>query len=1448
MHISKKSRIFAGQSIIYVYCMRKTRIIIMLLTVLFCVGQASAESLPLTLNSESTFTSITQSTSTGAYVKYSGDTVYFGSYSNEGTKTRRWEIAFDGVPDKMIFTPQGTNTWFINEWNGSTWTPTFPNLTLTANQEYTHTLQASTKKVRIEYATVSTNNSIGSLTGFKITRFSGARAEEKQLYILAGSTKLLHITSANTNSALSIEASAGITADVNTIAATGADAYNITTIHVGGSSATTGHLYVKNSMGTLVDIPVTIYAEAAHLPIETAKDDAKRFHTEVIENERVNWDESTRTIEMLPALTNTDRWFTMQFADAPTGLELHYETPDAAWQGKWLIQESADNNIWTTVMGKEAQKGSIKGELKPNTRYLKLTCTSTNSYEAVKITALSILNSAMVIEDKQELSFSDTKQDQELNLYVMNMTKLVIESNNTNFSITDNVKEPSGRLELTSSDYPEIIGKNKSGNIQLSIKWNNSTAIDQATLTISDTEEEFAHIALIGSWSGLTAAQASHTGIYTGLAEGVTMATQHDGSKRREVNLTDAFDAEGNALFDRLYVFGETSTKDGKTKVTAPNSKSGSNSKTPCYIYDKDGSQYTLVETVSDMNVSEKNAIFQISMKDRKKAERTRLYITGFAPYSTSGWKGTDDAIFYINGETNDTIDIYLQDAYLYTRNKTRSGASIDRNDQTDVNRPSYQGLFSKGSGAVFAFECMVYDNKDSVFTIQVHSKDSSKMMSNYGCLLSSLAGYAYQISSPLHILWHDEIAKEKGRATYNVMNLDDKWPVSAKSNETKRTNGFVTLQKQANNAPSIDMGNEWTVVNFCGGRYELQNAKIVSPNYKTTLAISHRGGRYGGFLLSYGCGADEVGGTVNFYDGTTTVLPMTVEEQYKQYYLMDTLPDGTETDTTTCLRCPQNTHVYGGSQCWLRACYSVESKGGAPKGYNDIALGHLEQTEEEKRDFDPDNDCIGGTYGMESIYPDKQGKYHFWLPADCDPRIKPEVDKEMKYWMAAMTYIKAEFMSFGGSIGGPTSIGDLEVSNLLYCTIDGNISEVITAKDFMATVKNPGNNMGEGSEYIQLHPQTVGDEMNNDITDSKPYTIKDHIYYVNPAYADTWRCFTAPFDIKRIWVVETFDEDSLAAYAQAHDRDEALKLQAKHNADFAGFFGVVMALGSNTPFDDIFKDYMTYVKGEDKKSGRWNGSSPYTLRGRYALTPYTGDNASTANFYLYEDKGSWGLTGDTALATSWVIPEQAKSYNAENPDAEKPLLEQGKTYSMLFPYCPGCDNKTDEEGNPVERDYWDYWTGKFLIFEGDGPQTIQGTDYHAELLEQPASKTAELRGNSTFAKMSPRDYDINNYFYAYRSTTNNECFTHGTKAPSSVDPTQGFLIADLPTAGGKAISEINLRSGVIRYEESETVATHVPTIMKENDARVIMINGELRIMVTRNGEQTMYDIMGRKM
>ena len=684
---------------------------------------------------------------------------------------------------------------------------------------------------------------------------------------------------------------------------------------------------------------------------------------------------------------------------------------------------------------------------------------------------------------------------------------------------------------------------------------------------------------------------------------------------------------------------------------------------------------------------------------------------------------------------------------------------------------------------------------------------------------------------------------------TVTELTFDDKWPSATDANTIERTNGFLSLRKQVNNAPSIDLGNTHTVVNFRGGQVELQNASIVSTNYKTTLAISYRSGKMGGFQMAYGLGTDEAkGGVVNFYDGTATVIPMEVLQDYRQYYLMDKDENGNETGITSCLRCPQQTYIYGGSHCFMRACQDVTSRGGAPTdGANGKPLGQFKYplvTEgtnpdivddatqlatvknfpnQKLQDYYATNanyEEVGGTrtYGLQSVMPDDKNQLYFWIPDGYDYDVKPEVDKIISYWKACMTQITAGYSGFEErSVGGPTDVKSNEqITNFLYCKIDDNILSAIRDESYGAPVQNPAT-----GEYTSVHPK-VGDDVQDYVLATEDYQVEEKLYYIAPAVADIWMTFAAPFDVDNIYVMETYDEEKLSKDGSGNEksREVILQEQARNNADFASFFGVVIALGYDKPFDAIYSEYINWAKEEDKKAGLYQGGD-YTLRGMQKLEHFQGYNWSDANYYLLHNTANWDLTHDLTDEGAVYSPQWERPI----PEEGKPLLAQGEVYSMLFPYCTGCDVTVDKDGNKEvqNREYWDYWSGKFLIFEGHGPQTLHGSKYlNEQVLSLAAGSdvetgTAILTGNNTFAKCTLPSGDTRQVFIYSGLMAEEGFIRRNEEAESKIVPTTAFLVAQVPNnQAGMPARRINMQTGEIVYDKNNVTTDdgkHTPTV-----------------------------------
>lgn len=1428
------------------------------------------------VNEALTYRSVTIADKTGENVSFADGGIHFEDVVGSEYTSRSWTMYFIGVPDQLYFTPEGNNAWEIEESpDGTNWSlPTFASSQLPAGEAFSMSLRPSTRYLRISYAKTADDiveRSNGVLNSFYITALQGVKANVDGLYmpiaanVVNTPTTKQVVLQYTSQEKLTISTSdPQFTVDVAELPALNVDKYTEqkVTITSKATEEKEGRIYVKNAAGDiLLELPIYTFIFPQTLPIQLATDEPQRFYYVTTASNYAKWDMNTRVVTLQNAPANETRSLTFAFDGAPTLLRYNHTAGD---RGRWIIRESANNADWyeadpTTrvVSGNEIEQG-----LRNTTCYVQLQYESPYS-EKVEVSNLIIVGDASVTTDVTVLKFTEQEKAKTLTITAFNLSDFNVSVDNDNF----------------------VIGEvNKSGlgasvaDVLVPITWNATKAVEYATLTITnpnDNDAVLATIELVGTKQSIS--DPTNIGIYTGLAKDITINGTFEGTESRPVDLSNAFDetTHTKALFDYLFIYGETSTMDGSATIVTPNSQHGSNAKTPCYIYKRDGDSYSLYKVVDNVNSEDKAWPGYIPVEPN--GISTRVYITGFAPYASTGYTKEEEGVWLFRGRAGSKLDIYLADCYIYSRYKTVDGHSfIDRD-----NGESFAEQYARGSGGVLVFECADVNNAANPFNVTIHTMDSSLLKSHYGCFLSSIVGRAFQVSSPIQV---HLISTDITAATH--LSFDDIWPtaitrtttdgvVTHESVSIKRTNGFLSLQKQVNNAPSIDLGSPNTVVNFNGGQVELQNAQNVSDNYKTTLAISYRGGKFAGYFLAHGVGSDEVTGTVNFNDGTTTVIPMTVDERYRQYYLMDEDEHGNELNVTSCLRCPQNTYVYGGSHCMMRACNEPTSKGGAPwshAGEGAVRLGmykypYASYTTGEGEDavthaggwtvieganglvsipaeYIPNikvGDQVARKYNVESVMPNDNGTpdvakddyLNFWVPAGYDDSVTPEVDLKVSYWKAAMTKIKAEYASYGGEVGGNIQIGDdTEVEtelvyNLLYCVLDNDIRQVISAKEiidgkevykYAAPVKHPA-----AAGYLEVRPSEVGTDPANYVENQNPYEVQNRVYYITPiASADNWMTFTAPFDVENIYVVETYDEKVLAT--QGSKAEIKIK-QAEHNADFAAFFGVALALGSDRDFDDIYANYIGWAKLQDV--GKYTGQ--YNLRGKHELEYYDGTNWSTANYYLYENKGTWTINADGAFTTQWTLPDVSDDI----------LMNKGETYSLLFPYCTGCW-EYNKDGFVIPRTMWDYWSGKFVIFEStlrseENPHVIDGvnTVQNYVATHNPAAGEAHVLGNTSLGDVKV----LNEYLYEYNSATPmEETYEYTGDVETLVMPSNSFVLADIPINPVTNMPARGIkRTGEIIYESNTNTDVNqggIPTVGGGNDLFITTIEKGINVAV----------------
>jgi hypothetical protein len=684
-----------------------------------------------------------------------------------------------------------------------------------------------------------------------------------------------------------------------------------------------------------VQLPIQTYGVQS-LPIVLASDHEERFYYVTTHNYRSTWDMTTRTITMHNIAAESKPFVTFHYVGAPSYISFNCTN---GIKGNWIIEESVDGINWT-VNSSEIETNEEKTYIKKliqlspgyNPTYIRVKYNSLYS-EKVDITNLMIIGEQGAFITPSPLTVNYVSESDKSTPFTVTAINLLegmrISTDNPYFTLTHGANDASTASQefiLTNEQYPNVFIETGMESLGFKVYFNadaaGAKAVDYTTLTIQTTDaaKVLATVKVTGIRKHLTNGTLNIcTGVPDGtdgennVVEGATVYTlngsfDESAKEYRKMNIDAAFD-DGQASFDYLFIFGETTTMDGTTTISTPTTLSGSNAKTPCYIYEKKDGAYESYAIIENANASTK--VLQDFLRlTNPGAEEIRVYITGFCPYASTGYTKQDEGVFFFQGGPDDNIHVYLENCYLYSRSKTDDGHYFENRSDGQ----SFTEGYVKGSGGVLVFECTSKSNNGHPLNVTIHTRGNNIFKSHYGCFLESVAGRAFQVSSPVQIHMQTD---EHITASYTTLNFTDEWTGA------ERTNGFLSLQKQVNNAPSIDLGNANTVVNFNGGQIELQNAQNVSDNYESTLAISHRLGTFAGFRLAYGLGSDGVGGTVNFKDGTTTVLRMEVSERYRQYYLMDEDDPATPEDEskyTSCLRCPQNTYVYGGSHCMMRA------------------------------------------------------------------------------------------------------------------------------------------------------------------------------------------------------------------------------------------------------------------------------------------------------------------------------------------------------------------------------------------------------------------------------------------------------------------------------------------------------------------------------------------------
>ena len=934
---------------------------------------------------------------------------------------------------------------------------------------------------------------------------------------------------------------------------------------------------------------------------------------------------------------------------------------------------------------------------------------------------------------------------------------------------------------------------------------------------------------------------------------------------KKKVNLINTFDVNGKPLFDELYVFGETVSSDGKTTMTAATTSAVNTAVTPCYVFTKTADGYQHTSTIDNVNQAEKklpnatNRCWTIAAGANKK-----LYFTGFCPFGSNGWSEDDEGIVYIKGAAGASVDVYLEDCQLYSRQHTTYGNSLSNKDMSvfEVNPFSSRAYPSKGSASAMVLECTSDNNSTNPFVATIHTIGESvlyaeKGSSGHAKILTEEA-WIGQYSASLYV-------RASSKSSYCILNFDDKWPTDATNYEShKRTNGYLRFQKPSTNSPSIDIGNANTVVNFNGGQIELQNSAPASPYYLNSLAICCRLGSAEIYSIpinvGLGMGGDDVGGEVNFNDGTVNALKFKPKTEHLSYFDVDA--EG----YSYTLRCPERTYITGGSHnSDVRACSAVDKSGGSPKDKKGNTLVKLDYQLPGTANIQVDNatglvipssmpnqlTCEGcgeggsntvldlEEYGKQSLCPDATNYIHLWAPG------AGRIEYNIISWILCMTGIKANSgigdigsVNIGGDQSVPSAVTN-KVNNLLYAQIDQDMYTVLS-NEYQVPAMVPGTTP---AEYKTIKISEYGEDMYSNILNSDPYTIYERIYYVRAVVADEWLLFSPPFDVSNMYVLESSSEEALETQTKNDSRDAALATQAEYNMDLASILAASivadMSANSNRTFEQHYNNVLTYASSATNKKKESYRSFVNKVR----LNPFTGSNYERANFFIYESEDAiWDFTNGQ-FTTDWRLAEPIEKTIGET--TRDVIMQAGKIYALQFPFCPKCEGY-DEHGELNPRTFWDYWTGKFIIFEGFGPQTIAGTSVHTEMQTfasgYDTGNVGQLVGNPVFAEFEVTPTD-KTYFCDSYNNLQHDGEDNIMKAGDV------FMLANLPPAPQGLQRKVDFETGSITWEEDNSndgTTTGTPTISGNRQMMVYTIEGGVGIIPVTAQQVSIYNAAGQ--
>ena len=453
--------------------------------------------------------------------------------------------------------------------------------------------------------------------------------------------------------------------------------------------------------------------------------------------------------------------------------------------------------------------------------------------------------------------------------------------------------------------------------------------------------------------------------------------------------------------------------------------------------------------------------------------------------------------------------------------------------------------------------------------------------------------------------------------------------------------------------------------------------------------------------------------------------------------------------------------------------------------------------------------------YGTESLTADANDKVFVYVTGDC----KVERDYYRNYVTALAPFgerhMSADMLSMGGDVEVQSLYQDrfpLKNSYLLYTQLNYytfvyagvNLGGLFrTLQDEFQIDRAQHHNFTSTStvtnsagQNIMTTEDTLG-VVFSEITNQTSYRIENGIYSMLPVMSDMWTMISMPYDVTNVYVLETIDEIGSASWTE-DDWHDFYERQGTADGDMAQtlvtsvlpdiFSGRGSGIRKPLPyiFENLTNDATMLTKLE-----HFNGSNFFTAN--YYLKKMKPDAAPNL-WELAEDQRAYGNKWKTA---SYSAPTYIKEY-IEDPNCDD--WYGCEDIEIEFPYVDqdGDVLPTSEQRVLMQRDsvyamYFPggtnlFWNYKYLIFEGHGPQRINGKNIQATYasnvsgnMTYPAANYMALQGNSTFGNFDISTSSANPIFVVNRAV-------NPAQNPNAITPDSVNYSFIKYTSGGKRI------------------------------------------------------------